>query len=124
MKVYCFYEVLLFMVVFEFASSNNGGLKRLMFGPKDSGGKCPSQTNLWNKQCCCGANCCWDHCEWSKPPANCLKGVPNSQWIFNNNLGYYQAFQNTGTVFTYLYIFLQNEANFNETFNFENTALM
>ena len=77
-----------------------GRIRRLLFGPKDSGGKCPSPTKLWNKQCCCGANCCWDHCEWSKPPANCLKGVRNSQWIFNNNLGYYQAFQNTGIFLT------------------------
>ena len=96
MKVYWCYEVLIFMLAFEFASSNNGGYKKLLFGPNDSGGKCPSKTKLWNKQCCCGANCCWDHCEWSKPPANCLKGVQNSQWIFNKKLGYYQAFQNTG----------------------------
>ena len=112
MKVYWCYEVLIFMLAFKFASSNNGGLKRLMFGPKDSGGKCPSQTKLWNKQCCCGANCCWDHCEWSKPPANCLRGVPNSQWIFNNNLGYYQAFETTGIFLTFTLLLYSDELEF------------
>ena len=59
------------------------------------GGICPSTANSWNNQCCCGDNCCWDQCEMSSPPTNCLQGVSNSKWIFNSNLGYYQAFQST-----------------------------
>ena len=59
------------------------------------GGICPSPTDFWNNQCCCGAACCWDQCDWSLPPTDCLQGVPNSKWIFNSNLGYYQAFQST-----------------------------
>ena len=55
-----------------------------------------SPTYLWNKQCCCEADCCWDHCDLATPPEKCLQGVQNSKWIFNNNLGYYQAFQHTG----------------------------
>ena len=41
MKVYCCYEVLIFMLAFKFASSNNGGYKKLLFGPNDFGGECP-----------------------------------------------------------------------------------
>ena len=68
----------------------------------DSSGECPSKSR-WsnkNKQCCCGSNCCWDRCEWSKPPTNCIEGVQNSIWVFNTSLGYYQAFQNTGIFLT------------------------
>ena len=77
--------------------------KPLLLGPNDSSGECPSKSR-WsnkNKQCCCGSNCCWDRCEWSKPPTNCLEGVQNSKWVFNTSLGYYQAFQNTGISLTF-----------------------
>ena len=64
-----------------------------MIGPGDVGGTCPSPTDLWKNQCCCEADCCWDQCELSSPPTNCLQEVPNSKWIFNKNLGYHQAFK-------------------------------
>ena len=77
-------------------------LGQLPLAPNDSSGVCPSKSK-WsnkNKQCCCGSNCCWDRCQWSQPPTNCIEGVQNSIWVFNTSLGYYQAFQNTG-----IYIF-------------------
>ena len=35
----------------------------------------------------------------SSPPTNCLQGVSNSKWIFNSNLGFYQAFQSTSGMY-------------------------
>ena len=63
------------------------------------GGICPSPTYFWNNQCCCAGGCCWDQCDSSSPPMNCLQGVSNSTWIFNSNLGFYQAFQSTSGMF-------------------------
>ena len=79
------------------------GYNKPLFGPDDAGGSCPNPSYLWNAQCCCGANCCWDECDlfyfswwnYSLSTTDCLKGVPDSKWIFNSNLGYYQAFQFT-----------------------------
>ena len=80
-------------------------------GPNDSSGECPSPAR-WstkNKECCCRPSCCFDKCteygQWSIPPEDCLQGVQNSKWIFNNNLGYYQAFQHTGLLGTVQYFF-------------------
>ena len=80
------------------------GYKPLLLGPSyDSSGECPSPAR-WsnkNKQCCCRPSCCWDQCEahgqWLSPPEDCLEGVQNSKWVFNDSLGYYQAFLNAGT---------------------------
>ena len=44
--------------------------------------------------CCCSVNCCWDKCTFSTPPSDCLKNVTNSQWIYSQKLGYFQAFHN------------------------------
>ena len=73
---------------------------KLLFGPNDVGGSntCPSSTYLWNSQCCCGSGCCWDQCDWQSPPPNCIKDVPDSKWVFNDKLGYYQAYKDEGRV--------------------------
>ena len=51
-------------------------------------------TQLWNNQCCCGGSggCCWDQCDWSTPPTNCLDGIPSAQWILIQEEGFYAAF--------------------------------
>jgi hypothetical protein len=73
---------------------------KLLFGPNDVVGDnnntCPSSTYLWNSQCCCGSGCCWDQCDWPSPPPNCIKQVFDSQWVFNDKLGYYQAYKYEG----------------------------
>ena len=71
------------------------GYDKLLVGPDDVGGICPASTYMWRGQCCCGASCCWDQCDWSTPPATCIQEVPDSRWIFNTNLVYYQAFKST-----------------------------
>ena len=50
----------------------------------------------WISFCCCGeeAGCCWGKCTWPKPPEDCLKGVKNSQWVFNTDKIYWQAVKN------------------------------
>ena len=61
-------------------------------GPENNGGICPSPSYLWNHECCCGVNCCWDQCDLLSPPGNCLDGIPNAQWNFVQEKGYYAAF--------------------------------
>ena len=51
-------------------------------------------------RCCCydEAGCCWDECPAESPPNNCIEGVPNSKWEYNDTLGYHQAkIEITGT---------------------------
>ena len=43
--------------------------------------------------CCCGDACCWDKCRYEMPPVDCLQSIPNSQWIYSEELGYFQAFK-------------------------------
>ena len=75
------------------------GLGKLLSGPSDTGGVCPSPTYQYSEGgedfCCCESNCCWSRCTKSSPPVNCIQGIPNSQWIFNNQLGYFQAVNST-----------------------------
>ena len=85
---------------------NNTNIDYGTNGPNDSSGECPSPAR-WstkNKECCCRPSCCFDKCteygQWSIPPEDCLEGVQNSKWVFNDSLGYYQAFQNTGISLT------------------------
>ena len=59
-------------------------------GPENNGGFCPSPSYEWNHQCCCGGGCCWDQCDYSSPPTNCLDGIPNAQWNYFGS--YYAAF--------------------------------
>ena len=68
-----------------------------LIGPSDVGGTCPAGTYNYRKRgsnsCCCGHNCCFGRClsrELSKY-TDCLSGVPNSAWEWNNDLRYYQA---------------------------------
>jgi len=72
---------------------DHAGYDKLLTGPDDVGGICPRSTYQFFDECCCGGGCCWNSCATSSPPTNCLQGVSNSKWIFNCNLGYYQAFQ-------------------------------
>ena len=71
-------------------------VEHFLIGPKDVGGSCPSPSRptKYNKQCCCSRSCCWSHCRDIKPPQKCLNGVPNSQWVFNNDTRVYQAVRN------------------------------
>ena len=72
---------------------------KLLFGPNDVVNKiCPSYLQvtsyLWNSQCCCGPDCCWDRCTWQIPPLNCIED--DSKWVFNDKLGYFQAYKYEG----------------------------
>merc|ERR1719414_1184146 len=67
----------------------------LISGPQDVGGKCPSSIQTYQETCCCGNSCCWDNCRWDNPPDDCLNTIPNSKWIWNEELGYYQAVQSS-----------------------------
>ena len=60
-------------------------------GPSDVGGECPDSTNKYGSYCCCSNGCCWKRCVLSSPPINCLPQIPNSQWKYSQELGYYQA---------------------------------
>ena len=66
-------------------------------GPSDVGGQCPAPTYTYaqgeKEFCCCADGCCWTRCLMSTPPSDCLQGIPNSQWIYSEELGYYQAFR-------------------------------
>ena len=72
-------------------------------GPSDVGGYCPTPSyqykyligNNGADACCCSGNCCWDKCTLSDPPKDCLQGIPNSQWFYDNQLGHYQAYVTT-----------------------------
>ena len=46
----------------------------------------------FNNKCCCASGCCWNKCSSSEPPKECLDEIAMAQWIFNESLGYYQAF--------------------------------
>ena len=71
-----------------------------MIGPSDVGGQCPSPSFKYTEAgvdyCCCGAGCCWEKCTYSTPPADCLQDVSDSQWIYSEDLGYFQGFQSRG----------------------------
>ena len=85
----------------------------MLTGHIDVGGSCPKNTYQYREiHCCCGdqsyedgrsseksdetsgAQCCWNKCTWDVPPENCLKEVPNSQWVYHARFGYYIAMQN------------------------------
>ena len=92
---------------------------KLLFGPNDVVGgsnTCPSSTYLWNSQCCCGSGCCWDQCGSNDP--NCIEDVPDSKWVFNDNLGYYQAYKYEGIYDecsgVFLHLFRNNMSSFVE----------
>jgi len=62
------------------------------------GGQCPLPSAIYRHEdgkdyCCCDRNCCFNKCTLDEPSFECLKNVPNSQWIFSEELGYWQAFQ-------------------------------
>ena len=70
----------------------------LLKGPSSIGATtCPSPSKKYNPvgshwvYCCCGNGCCWDSCNWSSPPQDCLKGVPNTQWVWNDEIERFQA---------------------------------
>ena len=66
-----------------------------LIGPKDAGGSCPSPTHKYKNNCCCSHGCCWSACgHKSQATQSCLNGVPNSQWVFNNDKKTYQAVRN------------------------------
>ena len=75
----------------------------LLSGPSDVGGQCPKPSSKYGEAgkdyCCCGNACCWKKCTYSKPPQECLQNVPNSQWIYSEDLGYFQAFQTKGNTY-------------------------
>ena len=75
------------------------GIGKLLSGPSDAGGVCPAPSYQYREGgedfCCCEHSCCWRRCAKSSPPVNCLQEIPNSRWIFNDQLGYYQAFSGT-----------------------------
>ena len=61
-------------------------------GPYDVGGECPPPTFKLYDNCCCGITCCWSHCGLSSPPLDCLQEVPNAQWHYDLENGYFSAF--------------------------------
>ena len=63
---------------------------------RDIEGGCPNTTFEYSKgentsTCCCSDDCCLDHCELAAPPEDCLKGIPNSKWIYSEKLEWYYA---------------------------------
>jgi hypothetical protein len=74
-------------------------IDKLLSGPSDAGGVCPEPAYQYREGgedfCCCEHSCCWRRCAKSSPPVDCLQEIPNSRWIFNDQLGYYQAFSGT-----------------------------
>ena len=62
--------------------------------PSDVDGTCPVNTYSFGNQevCCCGTRCCWIDCTWDQPPSDCLPD--NTEWIYNDTLGYYRATRN------------------------------
>ena len=76
--------------------SDFSGNLHLLTGPSDVGGQCPSPSYKYTYEgvdyCCCGDGCCWDKCTYTTPPIDCLENVPNSQWIYSQELGYYRGF--------------------------------
>ena len=74
-------------------------IDKLLSGPSDAGGVCPAPAYQYREGgedfCCCEHSCCWRKCAKSSPPVDCLQEIPNSRWIFNDQLGYYQAFSGT-----------------------------
>ena len=64
-------------------------------GPSDVGGNCPSPAYRYSEDgkdfCCCAGNCCWNRCVRLFPPNDCLQEVPNTEWIFDETHGYFQA---------------------------------
>ena len=72
----------------------------VLSGPKDADLMlCRSPSTLYQesgvKYCCCKVGCCWAKCPLGpKPPEDCLKGVENSQWVFNTDKIYWQAVKN------------------------------
>ena len=79
----------------------------LLSGPSDVGGQCTAPSLIYREggvdYCCCGNACCWDRCTYSTPPQECLQNVPNSQWIYSEDLGYFQAFQTRGNTYIILH---------------------
>ena len=73
-----------------FVSDSNSG--HFISGPSNVGGTCPDNTHLYKELCCCGGGCCWNDCTWNQPPSNCLPD--DTEWIYNDILGYYQAKRN------------------------------
>ena len=75
----------------------SSGTGKLLSGPSDAGGVCPAPAYKYGEAgedfCCCESGCCWNKCTFSSPPVNCLQGIPNTQWNFNGQLGYFQAFK-------------------------------
>ena len=57
----------------------------------DVGDQCPKPLFHYGDSCCCQANCCLDNCTISTPPNECLQNIPNSEWIFLKQLGYFRA---------------------------------
>jgi len=84
-------------IVVKLECMHGPGYKKLLIGPDEPWDFiCPDPTyrrRLRSMKCCCGNGCCWDQCDWSSPPSNCLQEVPNSKWIYNSSLGYYQAYE-------------------------------
>ena len=83
----------------------------MLTGPYDVGGTCPKMTKKRREiLCCCGEYwCCWNKCTWDVPPEDCLKEVPNSQWVYNYRVGYYMAVQNWNGYNKSIAIFDQNQ---------------
>ena len=87
--------------LFPFWATRHVFSDKLLIGPNDVGGQCPSSTYQYNDGgicsngcCCCGHACCWNRCDYA--PAHCITDVENSEWRYVDVLGYYRAFINSG----------------------------
>ena len=63
---------------------------------RDLDGGCPNTTFEYSEYgnpptCCCSIECCLDHCTLEEPPEDCIKGIPNTKWIYSEKLGWYYA---------------------------------
>jgi len=63
------------------------------------GGQCPKPTiktyqdDDGQDHCCFVTGCCLHKCENEEPPFDGLENIPNSQWIFSEDFGYWQLWQ-------------------------------
>ena len=88
----------------NFSLLPNNNLGKLISGPSDVGGTCPSGTKLQNENgvnyCCCPFTliyCCWYKCRVHDPPKDCIAGVNGSNWVWNPKEHFFQLRLTQGT---------------------------
>ena len=66
-------------------------VEKVIVWPSDVGGTCPLGRDSYAETCCCSNGCCWDRCTIDTPPQICISDIPGAEWVYNEELAYYQA---------------------------------